>query len=112
MGPADQKIEPVGQERACQIDSIIPYRPARRPRPLGGFARRPSIAVVGRLLRQLSVDAFDVPIHAQQGAVIEILAGRQGLRAILFVDRPFEGMQFAGLDLGFRLLGHLCDVGR
>jgi hypothetical protein len=51
------------------------------------------------LFRQLVVHAFDVEVHAEQRAVVSLLAGLQPRRAALLVDRAGEGMQFTGFDL-------------
>src|SRR5947209_2027563 len=57
------------------------------------------------LLRQLVVDAFDVPVQAEKGAVVDLLAFLGSERPVLLVDRAGEDEELARLDL---VDGGLC----
>src|SRR5262245_21279994 len=52
------------------------------------------------LAGHFSFDAFDVPVDRIDFLVAERLAGRHAHRAVVALDRPGEGMELAGHDLG------------
>src|SRR4051794_12309271 len=67
----------------------------------------------GALLRQLVVDAFDVPVHAEDLLIRQrALPFAFGLGAVLLHDRAFERVELAGGDGGFGVLRHLFHVVR
>src|SRR6516164_10449017 len=101
--PFTARIELVGTARCAFAHPTLSARECdahaerRRWRPL--------------LPRHFVVDAFHVEIHAEDLAVVEMVAALAfHLLAVLADDRAFERMQLAFGDGGLRLLGHLLHV--
>src|SRR5512135_2002781 len=70
-----------------------------------------SCAMPTSLARDLVVDALDVEIHAEDLAVIEMIAALAfDLLAVLAEDRALERIELAGGDRGLRVLGGLLHV--
>src|SRR5262245_42811307 len=102
--PFRARIELVGTARCAFAHPTLSAREcdAHAGRGEGGAPLLP---------RNFVVDAFHVEIHAEDLAVVEMVAALAfHLLAVLADDRAFERMQLACGDGGLRFLGHLLHV--